>query len=757
MIAIHRSALMLAVVGTSSVYAADTARVTSPATAPERSIRHVVTVASPLVRAESQQDIARHLRDSVSAVVIDEPLWSALAAHEDVLVRDVPIGPHRMATLILHRVDPFANQPRCVAAHLNDDGSITEVPIAAPALDCYVGSIVDQPDSRVLISRGEGFLAGYVQADAETSVISSGRFGADGPIVSYVMDELPPGTFAPVAWSCEALLPPHNAGGDDEGGIAGNQPCRQSRIAVDTDVEYLALFGNNQNAALGYVGTLFAALADIYSRDTNFRPSACYIRLWTDGIDPWTATSTSAQLPEFQGHWESTPPFLNRNSATMLSGRGLGGGIAWLNSGCGMYGYSVSANLSGSFPYPIIDNSGANWDIMVVAHELGHNYGAPHTHNYTPPADGCGLSPQDCSAATADLATIMSYCHTCSGGMANINLRFHAFTVTSISNYLAAATCGFSAAAQPPVCVPDRLTAMNGASLDIDVLANDLPFNCEAMTLASATQPPQGGSVLVVQGAGPGGRAIVRLTPPAGSLPTLSFTYLVSDTSGDFATAQVDVDFATFRAPENPTGDTSGIATAYYVTATQVVLPDFTLLTPYTSTTVTQLNYESTGGNFASSGRADDVGAVYTGWISVPTTGTWTFYTHSDDGSRLLIGNTVVVLNDGLHPMVEKSGTIALESGKHAIRSEFFERGGGAGFIVSWAGPGVAKAIIPASAWSTGGVVNRADINRDGIVNGADLASLLTMWGTSLPAGDINQDGIIDGADLASLLSGWTP
>lgn len=49
---------------------------------------------------------------------------------------------------------------------------------------------------------------------------------------------------------------------------------------------------------------------------------------------------------------------------------------------------------------------------------------------------------------------------------------------------------------------------------------------------------------------------------------------------------------------------------------------------------------------------------------------------------------------------------------------------------------------------------NPADLNGDGTVDGADLASLLSNWGGT-GVGDINGDGIVDGADLASLLSSW--
>lgn len=48
-----------------------------------------------------------------------------------------------------------------------------------------------------------------------------------------------------------------------------------------------------------------------------------------------------------------------------------------------------------------------------------------------------------------------------------------------------------------------------------------------------------------------------------------------------------------------------------------------------------------------------------------------------------------------------------------------------------------------------------ADLNGDGVVDGADLASLLAAWGSSNSPADLNGDGIVDGADLATMLSLW--
>lgn len=49
-----------------------------------------------------------------------------------------------------------------------------------------------------------------------------------------------------------------------------------------------------------------------------------------------------------------------------------------------------------------------------------------------------------------------------------------------------------------------------------------------------------------------------------------------------------------------------------------------------------------------------------------------------------------------------------------------------------------------------------ADLNGDGQVNSADLASLLGAWGSSGPA-DLDGNGQVNSADLASLLGAWGP
>ena len=49
----------------------------------------------------------------------------------------------------------------------------------------------------------------------------------------------------------------------------------------------------------------------------------------------------------------------------------------------------------------------------------------------------------------------------------------------------------------------------------------------------------------------------------------------------------------------------------------------------------------------------------------------------------------------------------------------------------------------------------QADINGDGVVDGADLGMLIADWGTTGPEADLNFDGVVDGGDLGVLLAAW--
>ena len=94
-------------------------------------------------------------------------------------------------------------------------------------------------------------------------------------------------------------------------------------------------------------------------------------------------------------------------------------------------------------------------------------------------------------------------------------------------------------------------------------------------------------------------------------------------------------------------------------------------------------------------------GLRFRGFIRIPRQGVYTFYSGSDDGSRLLIGDRLLVDNNGLHAYAEASGAIKLEAGFYPLTASYFEATGEESFSVSWEGPSIKKQKLPADALYT--------------------------------------------------------
>lgn len=98
-------------------------------------------------------------------------------------------------------------------------------------------------------------------------------------------------------------------------------------------------------------------------------------------------------------------------------------------------------------------------------------------------------------------------------------------------------------------------------------------------------------------------------------------------------------------------------------------------------------------------------GFIAIGYFIPPTTGTYTIYTASDDGSGVWIGDLALpgrtrtkanaTLDNNLNggqPITEKSATINLTANiMYPIRIVYEEGFGGDGMTYSWEGPGIAK------------------------------------------------------------------
>jgi hypothetical protein len=290
----------------------------------------------------------------------------------------------------------------------------------------------------------------------------------------------------------------------------------------------------------------------------------------------------------------------------------------------------------------------------------------------------------------------------------------------------------------------------------IDVLLNDAASDCDGNfepVIESFDEVSAEGGVVKLVG-GVGFWTELAYTPAAGFSGQDSFTY----TLVEGGTAEVIVSVDWLRPPDDVDGLSPGAAIEYFALESPQVLPDFDALSPYYDDVLPQIGIVSTDGPFATSGRFDEVGAVVTGYLSIPETGLYTLSIESDDGSRLSIGGSLVIDNDGLHGMVERFGTIGLMAGMHEIRIDFFENGGNAGLIARFQGPGIQRQTIPSWVWFHGEAAEPCpeDVNGDGVVDVGDLLAVIDSWGDcDNCSADVDGSGSVGADDLLAVIARW--
>jgi chitodextrinase len=98
---------------------------------------------------------------------------------------------------------------------------------------------------------------------------------------------------------------------------------------------------------------------------------------------------------------------------------------------------------------------------------------------------------------------------------------------------------------------------------------------------------------------------------------------------------------------------------------------------------------------------ANNFSARWTGQLTPTVSATYTFYTTTDDGTRLWVNNKLVI-DKITGPPATRSVTVALTAGKaYPIRMEYVELSQTATAKLLWSRPGVATAAIPAKVMSS--------------------------------------------------------
>ncbi len=332
--------------------------------------------------------------------------------------------------------------------------------------------------SRVVLLRGrvagEGDSSVFLARSDTLGVIGSIEIGGSRFGVAPVMDEDGRASLSRVRIG-------HSAGGgralpcgtDTSGWTAPADPLEEApadlmvELAVDTDYDYFEMF-DDEVRALDYLFALYGQVSFVSARDSGIRVVLTFVRLWTDPNDLYNG---NRPLGEFQSEWQQNMGHVHRDVAQLCSGRRdfPFGGQAFLNGVCNGAAYSVCGYMGAGLGDPTVGDH-MNSDLIVAAHELGHNFGSPHTHDR-------GIDTCNDAFAPPQRGPIMSYCgQSYSGGDANHDARFHTDSTRLMRAFLGSledcldSDCNSNG-------VADSVDIADGTSVDVN--GNGVPDECE--------------------------------------------------------------------------------------------------------------------------------------------------------------------------------------------------------------------------------------------------------------------------------------
>lgn len=195
----------------------------------------------------------------------------------------------------------------------------------------------------------------------------------------------------------------------------------------------------NMTATVNWMTAMHNNVETLYFND-DIRISLSEIYVWTTP-DPYTA-GHDANLAMFSNN----RILFNGDIASLITSPSSTG-VAYLNSLCSDLKYCYSPVRPNYEQFPLY-----SWNINIIAHEMGHGLGSPHTHacawngNNTA-IDGCGaLAGSQGSTCPGPLpgsagGTIMSYCHLVSGVGINFSNGFGVQPAELIRNIINSKSC----------------------------------------------------------------------------------------------------------------------------------------------------------------------------------------------------------------------------------------------------------------------------------------------------------------------------
>lgn len=321
----------------------------------------------------------------------------------------------------------------------------------SPQFIMYSGKISGEPNSSVNLVYVNNEVFGYIkQNDGTLSSIAPSNGAGDNLhfLAPHVLN-LDNSNNEPPTYSCltddyvgtsteQIDLVKHK---NDK--LQSGSDVLQANIICEGSYDYFELMGEDEDKAVAYMYSVMALTAKIYHEFLNVDIMVTDVLMRTSSTyDPYNADATLAnKLQSMPTVWgANTKPralvvlfadLKDQPANTIVAGISMGG-EPYKGSLCSNGRGYCALGINGYYNYPTYRYT---WDVNVAAHEMGHNFSAPHTHScYFAPnmIDTC-VTKQTVSISDACIqsggpiprpGTIMSYCHV-SNSTHSVELIFH--------------------------------------------------------------------------------------------------------------------------------------------------------------------------------------------------------------------------------------------------------------------------------------------------------------------------------------------
>jgi hypothetical protein len=252
---------------------------------------------------------------------------------------------------------------------------------------------------------------------------------------------------------------------------------RNYRIAIATTYEYTSQMGGGTVAGtISSLNTWLNGVNAVFEREVSVHLNLVASNdrvVYTDANDPFSNGNTSGMLTEVRRTLRDQIGSANYDVGHVF---GTGGaGIAYVQAVCNSVEYDQNGPIKGGGVSLLSGAVGNSGYVGLLAHELGHQFGAGHSFNGT--GNGCGGNRSNGSSVESGSgSTIMGYAGACGSDNTTFTreLRFHAKSFDEISNYLAANGGGCATITQTGNSVP---TVSGGADYSIP---RNTPFTLTA-------------------------------------------------------------------------------------------------------------------------------------------------------------------------------------------------------------------------------------------------------------------------------------